>query len=170
MPSAQLVWPQVVRPTSPEPYWTPPRALGRIIEQETCAGRNEQLVVFDRVIIAAGAAQAENVPVALELDRISGVVDQNDFRMAGSVELHVFAVGDEAAGMDPFGMIDRAAVAPDAFDQIPAIDRLGIAAWHTLAGDGHVCAAGVDGVGAFVGQESPGRCAHDPLDHHAPTG
>src|SRR6185437_15540156 len=110
-------------------------------------GRHEQFVALaERVIEAAGGAQAEHVPVAHQLDGRAGMMGDDDLGLAVGAHDHVLAlgVGEEAAGMDPLRMLDAAAIGPVTADHITAFDRAGEAARHTIAGNGDVRTAGED--------------------------
>ena len=95
---------------------------------------------------------------------------QHDLRRAVAVERGLVAVHDEAAGMDPFRMIDAAAIGPVALDHVSAVDAPGIASRHAVAGQRRIGALAVNGPRARVGNEGAGRRRHHARHHRAPAG
>ena len=135
--------------------------------------RYEQLVALAQSVVeASGRAQAEHVPIAHQLDGRARMVGDHDLGLAVGTEHHVLAgcVGDEAAGMDPLGVLNAAAIGPVAADHVTAIDRSGEAARHAVAGNRDVGPAGEDLLDAFVLDVDGERRAFHVVADDAPAG
>jgi hypothetical protein len=80
------------------------------------------------------------------------MVTEHDLGSAIGIEFHVFAVHDETTGVDPFGVIDAAAVGPVSADLITAINRASEAPRHAIARHRHVGTRGKHRARAAVGE------------------
>src|SRR6202035_5907790 len=77
-------------------------------------------------------------------DGRAGMMGDDDLGLPDAAHDHVLAlgVGEEATGVDPFRVLDATAVSPVAADHVTTLDRAGVAARHTVAGDGDVRTTG----------------------------
>ena len=103
--------------------------------------RDEALGI-DRVIEAPGSAEAHDVPVVLQLDRVAGHVRDDHGRCAVIVQHRLAVVHEHAAAVDPVCMVDTAAVAPVAPDHVAAVDAPCDPARDPLSRDVRLRAAG----------------------------
>ena len=96
----------------------------------------------------------------------------NDLRMPVRLDHHVLArrIGDETAGVDPFGVGNGAAIRPMAADHVAAVDRPGKTTRHAVAGNSDVDTVAEDFGDARIFDVDGHRHAFHIVDDGAPAG